>query len=190
MLQKAGDAAAAPGRIVDFHHSEKLDWVTGDSAKAYGGAVTQALRTLVYLRPNLLVVYDALASATARSWEWNLHGLAAFRPDGDGRVSLQVGAEKLCIDMHSTADFDFGQTDHYTVSPDFRRAAEAVDQKQWHGRFASRQPTPEAAFVAVLNVGCSGDAPVVTRQGDRRYLLTHGGVSLSLTPQGLVRDSR
>lgn len=190
VLQKAGDAAAAPGRIVDFHHSEKMDWVTGDSAKAYGGAVTQALRTLVYLRPNLLVVYDALASTTARSWEWNLHGLAAFRPEGPGRVNLHVGAEKLCIEMHSTADFDFGQTDRYTVSPDFRSAAEAVDQKQWHGRFASRQPTAEAAFVAVLNVGCSGDAPVVTRQGDRRYLLTHGGVSLSLTPRGLVRDSR
>ena len=36
----------------------------------------RALRTLVYLRPNHVVVYDALAATTARSWEWNLHGLA------------------------------------------------------------------------------------------------------------------
>lgn len=190
VLQKAGDAAAAPGRIVDFHHSEKVDWVTGDSTKAYSGAVTQSLRTLVYLRPNYLVVYDALASPTARSWEWNMHALAAFRPDGAGRVSLHVGAEKLCIEMQSTADFEFGQTDRFTVSPDFRRAEEAVDQKQWHARFASRQPTAEAAFIAVLNIGCTGDTPVVTRQGDRRYLVKHGDVSVSLTPQGLVRDSR
>jgi hypothetical protein len=105
-------------------------------------------------------------------------------------VSLHVGAEKLCIDMQSTADIEFRQTDRFAVEPDFRRAEETVDQKQWHGRFASRQPAPEAAFVALLNVGCTGNAPVITPLGDRRYLVKHGDISVSLTPQGLLRNSR
>src|SRR5207244_2887962 len=54
--------ALGPGVITGYAHQAGYDVVTGDATQAYGGALTRAQRSLVYLRPNLILVYDALAS--------------------------------------------------------------------------------------------------------------------------------
>lgn len=182
--QKPGDAGAI-GTILDFYHSDTLDYVTGDSAPAYKGAVSRALRTLVYLRPNHVVVYDALAAPVARRWEWNMHALAEFRQEESGRVNLEVGGMKLCVDMQSTAPFGFTQTDQFTVRPEFRTPAETVLQKQWHGRFGSLAPSREAAFIAVLSVDCDANMPAVTPLDKHGYQIRFGEQAVRVTPDGV-----
>jgi hypothetical protein len=185
--QTPGDAGAI-GKILDFYHSDVLDYVTGESAPAYKGALSQALRTLVYLRPNHLVVYDALAAPVARRWEWNMHALGEFKQEESGRVNLEVGGMKLCVDMQSTAPFGFTQTDQFSVRPEFRTPAEAVLQKQWHGRFGSLTPSREAAFIAVLSVECDANMPVITPLDRHGYQIRFGGQAVQVTPDGVKRD--
>jgi len=185
--QTTGDAGAI-GKILDFYHSDALDYVTGDSTPAYKGAVSRAVRTLVYLRPNHVVVYDALAAPVARRWEWNMHGLREFKLEESGRVNLEMGDMKLCVDMQSTAPFEFTQTGQLAVAPEFRTPAEAVVQKQWHGRFGSRMPSREAAFIAVLSVDCEANLPLITPLDKRGYQIRFDGQVVQVTPDGVKRD--
>jgi hypothetical protein len=185
--QAPGDAGAT-GKILDFYHSDSLDYVTGDSAPAYKGALSRALRTLVYLRPNHVVVYDTLASPVARRWEWNVHALGEFEQEESGRVNLEVGGVKLCIDMQSTAPFGFTQTDQFAVRPEFRTPGEAVLQTQWHGRFGSLAPSREVEFVAVLSVDCDANMPAVTPLDNHGYQIRFGEQVVQVTPDGVKRD--
>jgi hypothetical protein len=186
--QTDGERAAA-GKIVDFLHTPGLDYVTGDSTAAYNGALSQAQRTLVYLRPNHLLIYDVLASPVARRWEWNMHALASFEQDASGRVSLEVDGVKLCVDAQSTAPVVFSQSDRFAVPPEFRSPGEVISEKQWHGRFSSVRPSREAAFVTVLSVGCDEPAPVVAALGQRRFSIEHGEMFAVLSPSGIAYPS-
>jgi hypothetical protein len=185
--QTTGDAGAI-GKILDFYHSDVLDYVTGDSTPAYKGGVSRALRTLVYLRPNHVVVYDALAAPLARRWEWNMHALAEFKPEESGRVNLEVGGMKLCVDMQSTAPFGFTQTDLFVVRPEFRTPGETLLQKQWHGRFGSLAPSREAAFIAVLSVNCDANMPEIKPLDNHGYQIRFGEQVMWVTPDGVKRD--
>ena len=135
------------GRITRFEHQPGYDLVTGDATHAYGGALEQALRTLVYLRPGVLVVHDRLASKIPRRWEWNIHALERMRETGERSIRIENGGQTLCVRLLGTPAA-FEQTDQWTERP--RRG-----EPQWHGRFATA-PLPAAEFVALLEVGCGG----------------------------------
>ncbi|HEV7478194.1 MAG TPA: DUF4962 domain-containing protein, partial [Burkholderiales bacterium] len=70
------------GGVTRFASAAGYDIVSGDATRAYGGAVSAALRTLVYLRPDVVVVYDRLASSTPRQWDWNIHALNQMERSG------------------------------------------------------------------------------------------------------------
>ncbi len=136
------------GKITSFNSTTDYDIVTGDATQAYGGALTLAQRMLVYLRPNLILVYDNLASATSRQWEWNIHSLFQMTATSDTKATIQNGNESLCVTLLAGPATRFSQTNQFTANPTGTRAA------QWHGRFASTTRLPSAEFVTVLNVGC------------------------------------
>ena len=72
------------GAITQFESGAGYDLVSGDATAAYGGALTRARRSLVYLRPYNVLVYDTLASDTPRTFEWNIHALNRMGEVGEG----------------------------------------------------------------------------------------------------------
>ena len=121
-----------------------------------------ARRSIAYLRPNLIVVHDKLASQTPRRWEWNIHALNKM--DASGRkLRIENDGQSLCVEMISGPEMQFTQTDEWQAAGPTRgdnRLYEGADpirgDKQWHGRF-STAPLREAEMVALLDVGCSGN---------------------------------
>jgi hypothetical protein len=133
------------GGVTRFAAAADYDVVSGDATRAYGGAVTAALRTLVYLRPGVVLVYDKLTSNTPRRWEWNIHALNKME-GAEKSITIKNGGQSLCVDMLAGPPAQFSQTNEWTAPP--RGGAE-----QWHGKFTS-QPLPAAEFVALLRIGC------------------------------------
>jgi hypothetical protein len=168
----------APGAITAFEHQNGHDIVTGDATQAYGGALTLARRSLVYLRPNLLLVYDRLASATARQWEWNIHALNAMDVYSDRSIALNSGNQRLCVDMLAGPPMSFVQTHQFTQNPG------GVAPAQWHGRFYS-DPAAGAEFIALLNVGCS-TAQASASKSDGVWTVAVGGTSVTLGENGNI----
>jgi hypothetical protein len=136
-----------PGKLTRFEHTAAWDIVQGDATAAYGGALSDARRSVLYLRPGTILVYDRLASAAPRTWEWNLH--AAQPMSGTpGGVRIDDAGASLCVDMLAAPPLAFAQTDQWSAEP-------LAGARQWHGRFAATQPLAAAEFVALLRVGCA-----------------------------------
>ena len=147
------------GRITGFTSTPAYDVVSGDATAAYGGALTTAQRMLVYLRPNLILVYDNVASATSRQWEWNIHAVNQMTSTSDTTAKIQNNGQTMCITMLAGPTMRFSQTNQFTANPTGTWAA------QWHGKFYSTTRVPSTEFIALLNVGCTSVMASATKSG-------------------------
>jgi hypothetical protein len=145
------------GAVTRFEHTGAHDIVQGDATAAYGGALTDARRSLLYLRPDRILVYDRLASATPRRWEWNIHAAQAMSVVGENAVRIDHGGQSLCVDMLAGPEMGFTQTDQWSAEP-------LAGARQWHGTFASAAPLAAAEFIALLRVGCAPVAALAAKQ--------------------------
>jgi hypothetical protein len=169
------------GRIVKFSSSPQYDITTGDATQAYDGALEQAVRSLVYLRPNLLVVHDRLASGTPRRWEWNIHALQKISMLSDKKIKIENAGQTLCVEMLAAPPLKFAQTDAW-IAPEPTKgdgklisgAEPSKGEAQWHGRFSS-EPLAEAEFVALLNVGCTNIQGSAARDDSGAWSVEVGG---------------
>jgi chitodextrinase len=134
--------------------------VTGDATPAYAGALTKAERSLVYLRPNLILVYDNLASDIARQWEWNIHSIKAMNVLSGSKVSIENNGQTLCVEVLNGPPRRFEQTDRFTADPS------GTHPQQWHGKFYSTELLPATEFVVLLNVGCTTTTASATKTND------------------------
>jgi hypothetical protein len=169
------------GRITKFSSSPQYDITTGDATQAYDGALKRALRSLVYLRPNLLVVHDKLASDTARRWEWNIHALKKISVLSDKKIRIENAGQSLCVEMLAAPPLKFSQTDAWIapepVKGDGKTISGAEPSKgaaQWHGRFSSA-PLAATDFIALLDVGCNGTQATATRDDSGAWTVQVGG---------------
>ena len=148
------DGRMGYGALTRFELRPELDIVTGDATPAYGGALSKAVRSMMYLRPNLILVHDVLASDTPRQWEWNIHALNAIETISDTKIRIESKGQSLCVDMLSGPAMRFTQTNMFTSDPSGGQARNWT--RQWHGRFYSTKNAASAKFVALLDVGCTG----------------------------------
>lgn len=162
----------APAAVTRFEHQAAYDIVQADATPAYGGALSDARRSLAYLRPDRILVYDRLASATARRWEWNLHAAQQMSPTSATGVRIDDGGRSLCVDMLAAPPLQFTQTDQWSADP-------ASGAPQWHGAFASIDPGAAAEFVALLRVGCAPVAAAAHKQ-DGVWTVTLDGTTVTI----------
>jgi hypothetical protein len=71
------------GKLVGFSSDPQVDIVVGDATAAYDGKLDRYLRTLAYVKPDLLLIYDQVASKEPRYLEWLLHHDGAVSDDED-----------------------------------------------------------------------------------------------------------
>lgn len=163
----------AKGKITQFETGAQMDFVTGDATEAYGGALRKAVRSVVYGRPDQIVVFDRLESATPRRWEWNIHALERMLQDETGRLTIHSGHVSLCVEVQSSTALRFVQTDAFTEPPYGENRP-----KQWHGRFETVGKTNAATFVALLRVDCRSDAVIKLTQNGIEASATIGAIAL------------
>jgi hypothetical protein len=154
---------SAAGRIVGEAHAKDYDVVVGDATQAYDGQLSQALRSVVYLRPGVVLVHDVLSSDQPRRWEWNFHALD--RMQGDERaVRIDHDGQSLCLDMLQAPDSRFEQTSAFAAEP--RTTGKRRDYPaQWHGALVAADRSPRAEYVVAMRVGCKGPVPRLQRDG-------------------------
>jgi hypothetical protein len=164
------------GRIIQQQSAPGYDIVAGDATDAYNdtlsaaGPLSRAVRSLVYLRPDTIVQYDSLASATPRTWEWNIHALDPISVIYSGsRVLISRGSRSLCVDALAgpgggfvpVAAPDFGS---WGATGGVSDAPNAAAPAEYHGKFASAQASTAVEFIALLrvNAACNDTPPRAT----------------------------
>ncbi|MGH7945868.1 MAG: heparinase II/III domain-containing protein, partial [Opitutaceae bacterium] len=183
------------GSIIQQESTPRYDIVTGDATDAYNGALTRAVRSLVYLRPGAILVYDDLASATARTWEWNIHALNPFEViSSESRVRIAGGTQSLCIDMLagpprqftpiSVPDYSSWGRSNDAMNDVSAAPSDPGAAAQYHGKFASTERSTAAEFIALLRVNgeCSGVAPEAARKRNGAWTVQVGDSTVTFTP--------
>ncbi|ATQ78504.1 hypothetical protein CR152_31310 [Massilia violaceinigra] len=145
---------ASSGKLTKFLQSAGWDVVTGDATAAYAGKLTQAKRTLVFIRPSTLVTVDQLNSATPRKYEYNLHTVvplvgvpAAFRAD--------VAPAEMCGSVTSPDPLTQTGSAGYAPAPSI-----AAGPHQWN-KFSYTTAKTRGVFVSVLRADCLSPKPTI-----------------------------
>ncbi len=181
------------GRIIQQHSAAGYDIVAGDATDAYNntlsgrGPLTRAVRTLVYLRPNTILVYDSLASSTPRSWEWNIHALDPIKVIRSGsRVLIRRGGRSLCVDVLAGPGGTFapisepGYSVWGTTENGVSRAPNAVAPAEYHGKFIGAYASTAVEFIALLRVDAAcDDTPAPAIRTGSGWSVAVGGRTVS-----------
>lgn len=166
------------GAITRYENQTGYTVVSGDATQAYGGALTKAQRSIVYLRPNLILVHDNLASGVSRQWEWNIHAVNAMKAISDQKISIANGGQSLCIDMLAGPAMRFTQNNAWTSAPSNGGAA------QWHGKFTSTQMLGATEFIALMRVGCAATTASATKKNGV-WTVPVGGNTVTISGSGI-----
>ncbi|HET9577114.1 MAG TPA: DUF4962 domain-containing protein [Usitatibacter sp.] len=139
------------GEITRFESTRRYDYAIGHAEKAYDGALTKAQRTIVYLRPDVVLVHDIVAAPEPHAWEWNIHAAERMERVGERTVELRNGPARLCLEMLAAPEVAFEQSNRFTAPPQ----GNPPPRDQWHGVFQAASPAKDAEFVALMRVGAS-----------------------------------
>lgn len=171
------------GEIVRFETTPAFDFAVGRAEKAYDGALTRAERTVVYVRPDMIVVHDALASQAPRAWEWNIHALNRIGKVSERAIVLKNGPAEMCVEMLAGPAVSFRETDRFTAPPAGRNMP-----NQWHGTFAATSRSPAADFVVLMRLGsdCSQAAPASAERTREGWEVRVGGRRIGLAAGRVV----
>lgn len=90
ILVDGGVQKTKDGAIERFYTSEALDYVLGDATACYDkGLVEKVKRHIIYVKPDYYLIYDELASAEPRQFQWLLHADKNARWQWDGEEPQQ-----------------------------------------------------------------------------------------------------
>jgi hypothetical protein len=192
-------ARRARGRILRFVDTPEYGFVVGDALQAYqqvGYEHTKALRAVVYLRPNIVLVFDAHdLSGPARSWNWLFHSLQP-PVDAGGFVTLTAGAAVATVrNLHASPAITGRTIDDNRWPAGASPGAGAPPQ--WHNSFDF---APATALRSCMLIEVQSPepvtAPVCTSRGTtliatltasgRRWTVTFDPASGGVTVTGLA----
>ena len=160
---------AAGGRLTKFLQTPAYDITSGDASAAYAGKLTQAKRTLVFIRPSTLIAIDQLGSLMPRKYEYNLHtGAALTGTPAAFRVDL-LPAE-LCGTVASPEPLTMSSTQGYYPAPSV-----PAGPHYW-SKFAFNTARTRGLFVSVLRSNCLSAKPGISFSGAGATIAVGGRV--------------
>ena len=160
--------SAARGRITAFKTTLTIDVVTGEAASAYEDPLTRFTRSLLFIKPNLLIVYDRLAAPKPSTYEYWLHALNEMDVLGENRVRVQVDDVRCDIQFLTPEHLTFTQTDQYDPNPRPR-----IKLREWHLTAATTDKKKQMEFVTAYRISRGGRAlkPVSLERQPGGYVL-------------------
>ena len=138
------------GSIIDSRFTPQWDYVRGEATAAYTGMVTRAERAAVFVKPDVIVLYDDFAAPRPATFQFMLHGLSAFTLD-EAAQTLRLDQKNagLTVKYLAPQPLAFTQTDGFKPAPKMRGTASPFPN-QWHVEAAMRQKTFASDTLTVL----------------------------------------
>ena len=180
------------GWLARFADTEALTYTLGDASHAYDSirtpfwidrmqksgveytrenglgdpGVTRFRRHFLFLRPDVIVIYDELAAREPVTWSWLLHSHHRLTRCGDSAVAASNGVADGRMDLFSTGDLELTLTDRFfspainwkkRTGPD-GRVQEYVNQ--WHSAFTTPEKHAAQRFLAIFRITPDGGRTV------------------------------
>jgi len=126
----------AKGEITAFKTTKSMDIVVGETENFR--------RAILFVKPDLIVVYDRLASADPTFYEYWLHAVNEIEADNQHDILVRSGDVVCNIDFLAPDGLTFVQTDQYDPNPRPR-----IKLRQWHLTATTTGSADRMEFVTV-----------------------------------------
>lgn len=185
--QQEGKPTPGAG-IRDFWDDGKIVAALGAASGAYGPDVRDAMRTLVFIRPDTVLVRDILRADDNKSWEFNFHTRRAVEIVSPKRAKLRggPGRDDVCISVLSGPEMTPDISAGFPAPPE-KPNARAEGDAEHHVRFTATTATRNADVITAISIGCTeerielkpGDAgEYAVRLDDVRFRLARDGKAI------------
>lgn len=119
--------ARAQGKITAFETTPEIDVVIGDASESYETGVELFKRAIIFVKPDLVIVYDRLKTSEPATFEYWLHAVNEFDFDKGNTVSVKNEDVGCHISFHCRTPLTFAQTNEYDPNPRPR-----IKLREWH----------------------------------------------------------
>jgi hypothetical protein len=159
----------AQGRITAFLTTPQFDAVIGDASESYGPPVEQFKRAILFVKPDLVIVYDRLKASEPSTYEYWLHAINEFDIGQGGHLNVKNADAGCAIELHCRKPLTFAQTNEYDPNPRPR-----IPLREWHLTARPEGKEDSMEFIAVYrpyrtDVGYEGHSGFEAIPGGYRF---------------------
>jgi hypothetical protein len=159
------------GRIVKWDFQDGMDYLVGDAAASYEGRLKKALRHVVFVKPDLVILADELEAPKPSTFQWMLHGQVPFDLSEDKqRLVLDRDQAGVVVDYVAERPLKMRQWTGYEPEPDHAYLASIKSPDippQWHVEAANAEAADSAFTLTVLRPYKHGRQPSSAVRTDR-----------------------
>ncbi len=139
--------AKAQGRITHFETTPSIDIVVGEAGDAYEAPLERFTRAIIFIKPEMMIVYDRLAAKEQSQYEYWLHAINKISVADQHNVQVVNGDAVCDIDFLAPAGLTFAQTDQYDPNPRPR-----ITLREWHLTATTPGKQKEVEFVTLYRI--------------------------------------
>ena len=144
-IGQKGHSAAARGKIIAFATSDKIDYVAGEAGAAYGGALKRFTRHILFVKPELVIVYDQLEAAKPAEFQWHLHSLKKMQIAGQSDILITNEKAAARVAFLTPAGLKLSLTDKFDPPPRPR-----IKLTEWHLTARTPKKAKQMEFVTII----------------------------------------
>lgn len=151
------NGALSRGKIIDSRLTPEWDYLCGDAAEAYGGRLSRYYRRVVFVRPDLFLIYDDLVAKKPATFQFMLHAYQPFILDEAAKSFSVQQPQAVLTGRYLTAEpLSFRQWDGYDPKPELRDP-KMVIPNQWHLEASTTERRLETGMLTVLVASRAGE---------------------------------
>ncbi len=155
-------SAASQGKIVAFRTTPAVDVVVGEAGDTYrvspskefpdGRVLDRFTRAILFVKPELVIVFDRLVARRPVTYEYWLHAVNEFDLEDQHRVEVRAGKVVCPIDFLVPEGLELRQTNQYDPNPRPR-----VKLREWHLTATTGEKRKAVEFLVLLRPQRAGD---------------------------------
>ncbi|MGB2864706.1 MAG: DUF4962 domain-containing protein [Sedimentisphaerales bacterium] len=134
----------AQGEIIAFKTTPAMDIVIGEAGSAYEPPLERFTRAIIFIKPELVVVYDRLKSREPSTYEYWLHAINKIDIKGQRQIQVRNDDVVCDIDFLTPSSLSFEQTDQYDPNPRPR-----ITLREWHLTAMTPEKSKRMEFVTL-----------------------------------------
>jgi hypothetical protein len=178
----------AAGRITAFSTSAEVDFVQGDASQAYDPPLKRYTRSILFLKPTVLVIADELETDEPQVFQYRLHSPAEMKFSRQQQIDIATERAGCRIALLSPPDLKLSYTDKFDVPP-----RERIRLTQYHLTARTVEPAARQRFVTVILPHRAGAIPAPTPdvqwKGDELIVIRDGRITSVNVADGSVKAS-
>jgi len=163
------------GKIVASHMGWDHDYVVGDASETYGDAVKEFRRTILFAKPDVILIYDQLVAREPSTFTWLLHAPEKMEFKDQSAIEASNGESHARVSILEPHGLRLDQNDRFDPPPD-----KWPGWRQWHFSATTPERRAEMQFIAVVR----GYAGKLNATGETARRVTNGWLCEIRTDEG------